>query len=357
MPKIKIFLGGYVNFLNAQNINCRALSEHLDQNKFQISTMLAPTSWANAKDFKRVPGVRYIQLYRPMRLLSTMGYWLGIPFADVAYLPKGECPKLTRFLGKLFHTKIFNTIEGLISDTDLSKIPENRRKEYLESLHFAEPHLYAITQHIFDYVGRTRNCKFTKPILYLGVESQNWLNPEKQSNGLKNIVFIGNKLPTKNIFDFFEAARQNPEISFHVIGDNILNDTTIDKYLVSENLTNVTYHGRLNHSDMAECLKTMDLMFFPSRSEGFPKVHLETACAGVPTLCYRDYGADEWITTGKDGIVVDTLDEALAVISDLKAHPEKLDEISKNAVEMGKKFDWSELVKVWEKEIEKIYNS
>lgn len=40
MKRIKIFLGGYVNYLNAQNINCRSLSEHLDQNKFNISTSI-----------------------------------------------------------------------------------------------------------------------------------------------------------------------------------------------------------------------------------------------------------------------------------------------------------------------------
>ena len=355
MKKIKIFLGGYPNFINAQNINCHALSQHLDKNKFEVTTMLDPKSWANATDFKKVPGVHYIQLYRPMRLLSKMGYILGIPFADIAYLPKGSCPKLTKWLCKTFKTKMFNTIEGLISDTDLSKIPENRREEYLENLHIAEPHLYAITQHIYDYVGRTRNCKFAKPILYLGVEADNWLNPDKQVNGLKNVVFIGNKLPTKNIFDFFDAARANPDINFHVVGDNILNDTTIDQYLIDEKLSNVTYHGRLTHTEMSACLKTMDLMYFPSRSEGFPKVHLETACAGVPTLCYRDYGADEWITTGKDGFVVDTKEEALAVIADLKAHPEKLADLSRNAVEMGKKFDWKERVKVWEEVIERIY--
>ena len=41
---------------------------------------------------------------------------------------------------------------------------------------------------------------------------------------------------------------------------------------------------------MSELLKDMQLHIFPSRSEGFPKVILETACAGVPSLVYADYG-------------------------------------------------------------------
>ena len=101
----------------------------------------------------------------------------------------------------------------------------------------------------------------------------------------------------------------------------------------------------------------MDLMFFPSRSEGFPKVMLETACAGVPTLCYGDYGADEWITSGVDGFVVNTFEEAKSVIQELIDHPERLNMLSQNAVELGKRFDWKVLVKDWEEEIIRIAKS
>ena len=97
-------------------------------------------------------------------------------------------------------------------------------------------------------------------------------------------------------------------------------------------------------------------MFFPSRSEGFPKVTLECASAGVPSIVYGDYGADEWITTGKDGYVVNTLEEVKNIIEDLIANPDKLKELSKNAVKLGKKFDWEIVIKEWEREIEKIVN-
>ena len=101
----------------------------------------------------------------------------------------------------------------------------------------------------------------------------------------------------------------------------------------------------------------MDLMYFPSRSEGFPKVHLETACAGVPTLCYGDYGANEWITSWENGIVVDTKEEAFDAIKKIKDNPEILHQLSANAVELGKSFDWKNLIYSWEREIEHIYNS
>lgn len=96
--------------------------------------------------------------------------------------------------------------------------------------------------------------------------------------------------------------------------------------------------------------------FSHSRSEGFPKVTLETAAMGVPSVVYGDYGASEWITTGKNGFVVDTIDEIEAVVKNLQQHPEQLDSLAKEAIKLAKSFDWKVLVKDWEKVIETVYN-
>ena len=37
--KTKVFLAGYINYANAQNINCRALASYLDKNRFEVFTM------------------------------------------------------------------------------------------------------------------------------------------------------------------------------------------------------------------------------------------------------------------------------------------------------------------------------
>lgn len=354
MKRIKIFLGGYVNYLNAQNINCRALSEHLDKEKFRVSTLLYPVG--NAADFCKVPGVSYIQQYRPMRFLGWLGYLRGIAGADVAYLPKGEYDDFCRMWAKLCGTKVFTTLEGLIGDIDLSKMSTKAGKVYVKHFREYEPHLFAITRFLAADVANRRGYHFADEILYLGVQAEQFENREKKVSELKNVVFIGNKLPTKNIGDFLAAAGLQPDIQFHIVGDHLMKSCTIQEYIAEHELSNVTYHGRLNHSQLAELLREMDLMYFPSRSEGFPKVHLETACAGVPTLCYSDYGAEEWISTGKNGYVVNTREEAFAVIDHLKSHPEELQEVSRRAVELGRSFDWKVLVKRWEDVITKIYN-
>ena len=92
----------------------------------------------------------------------------------------------------------------------------------------------------------------------------------------------------------------------------------------------------------------MQLHIFPSRSEGFPKVILETACAGIPSLVYADYGADQWIDHYQNGFVVQTLDEMKVVIEDLLNDKESLNQISKNAIQLGLSYDWKLKIKAWQ---------
>lgn len=346
--RIKVFLGGYVNFLNAQNINCRALSEHLDKEKFEVWTML---HWhQNAKDFRRVPGVHYLNSRRPMRLFGWIPYFLGIVRCDVAFLPKGEYIYLCKWVGRIFNCKIFSTIEGLISGTNLEKVL--RTKYGLDAYKVFLPNVYAITHAISKQVAQDLDIHTHEKVLYLGVEAANFTNQHPQEKQcLHNIVFIGNSIQYKGIEDVLSMAELFPRLKFHCVGGNQMRRGLLDVYVKEHRLNNVTYHGQLDHTQLSSLLAEMDLMYFPSRSEGFPKVMLETACAGVPTLCYGDYGADEWITTGKDGYVVYTFEEAKDVIQKLIDQPKHLQELSLNAIELGKRFDWKVLVKDWEEEI------
>lgn len=76
---------------------------------------------------------------------------------------------------------------------------------------------------------------------------------------------------------------------------------------------------------------------------------------GVPSIVYGNYGATEWITTSKNGYVVNTIDEIEAVIKDLQQNPEKLNALATEAIALAKSFDWKVLIKDWEEAIENLY--
>lgn len=353
--KIKIFLAGYVNFQNAQNLNCKALSEHLDKTKFKIYTLLYPYNYK--VNFMPLKDVHYYKLHWPFKIFRYLTYIKLFIKADIAYLPTG----IDQFIfvsSKIFRTKIFNTLEGILSEVLIQKIGTKKFPAYLKRYKYCEPNLFAITKYIANTESKRHNLKFADEILYLGVESNNFLLKSLRNfEGLKNIIFIGNDPIRKNIPDFFEVSKIFPDIQFHIVGGNQLRNGSVEDYIKDNKLSNVIYHGQLDHTQLSKLLEEMDLMYFPSRSEGFPKVHLETACAGVPTLCYGDYGASEWINSWKNGIIVNTKEEAIDAIKTLQQNPDTLKELSINAIELGKSFDWSIMVKTWQEVIEKIVNN
>lgn len=116
--------------MNAQNINCRALSKHLDKTKFDIITLLHPKG--NAGDFYEEPGVRYIRQCRSVRKMGWFAYMRGIARADVAYLPKWEFDGFCRAWARLCRTKVFTTLEGILDDINNFLVNENfERKRFL----------------------------------------------------------------------------------------------------------------------------------------------------------------------------------------------------------------------------------
>lgn len=353
--KIKVFLGGYVNAINAQNLNCRSLALHLDKNKFNVGVLTYPGgSLPMGREFDGIKKISLLfPLYRPLRFLRHIAYLRGLLWCDVAYLPKGEIYSFTQRLARMLGKKTFTTVEGVMNEDNYNNVIRNfGSEENVRQLYNGYDRTYSITRFMDKYNAGRLGIK-SDGILYLGVETECFHNTRpEEGRQLTNIVFVGSNLKHKRIHEFLNLAQMFPQLSFHIAGG----DSVFAKELSAMNLSNVTYHGRLAHDELSKLLASMDVHIFTSRSEGFPKVTLETAAAGVPSIVYGDYGADEWITSGRDGYVVNKFEEIVDILNDLKVNPDKLRTLSANAVEMARRFDWSTLVKDWEKAIMQLVN-
>uniref|UniRef100_UPI003567F604 glycosyltransferase family 4 protein n=1 Tax=Bacteroides finegoldii TaxID=338188 RepID=UPI003567F604 len=349
--KIKVFLGGYVNFTNAQNLNCRALAKYLNKDKFECAAMLFPNG--NLAVDADLDGVKLIKRHRPLRFSGWLVYLKGIMWCDVAYLPKGElwsfCKKILRLFGK----KSFTTMEGVCDDV----YAQSMRNVYgtdndVRAGYSYTTKTYSITKYMASENERLMGI-VAPEVLYLGCEVGKFVATPRECKKLHNIVFIGTDMRRKGVADIMKLAKRFPNITFNLVGGGLGFDATSE--IKRLDLMNCKYHGVLSHEQIAKLLTNMDLHIFPSRSEGFPKVTLETAAMGIPSVVYSDYGAAEWITTGKNGYVVSTIDEIEAVIKHLQQHPEKLNLLAEEAIKLAKSFDWKVLVKDWEKVIEEIW--
>ena len=108
----KILLAGYLNYINAQNINCVDIANNLDQSLFDVTLLKLGN---NQNDLIK----NEFKFYRVSKLFMKISYNISLLRAvfskHIIYIPKHQMTySLTLKIIKFFGVKIFTTIEGNI---------------------------------------------------------------------------------------------------------------------------------------------------------------------------------------------------------------------------------------------------
>jgi glycosyltransferase involved in cell wall biosynthesis len=142
-----------------------------------------------------------------------------------------------------------------------------------------------------------------------GVDVDRFTMVERQDRKGKSpvVVMLGRLLRQKGIPEFVEVAKriQNewPQTKFLLAGeeDPVHPDAVTVKWL--EEQKSIQYLGRL--SDVLPLLIEADLLLFPSYyREGLPRVILEAAATGLPTVAFDVPGVREAVQDGETGFLV-----------------------------------------------------
>lgn len=335
IKKKKIFLAAFLNYPNAQNINCLSLAKHLDYSKFTVYSL--STYFSQNINTKAI----LFKCYYPFKLTSFIGYLWGFILCDIIYFPKHRSIpnwiiRFANFHGK----KVFTTIENNMCDLNKESILNSfGGRENLVNYFKNIPNIFGITKYIIN----NSNCgvKLKNKVLYLGVEKDDFIKRKKRI--LRNIVFVGSLKKRKRVEEFIKLAKYFPLINFSIIGEGVNN-----KILRNKATSNVAFFGLLSQNELSYRFSNMDLLFLPSKSEGFPKVILEAAASGIPSLVYSDYGASEWIESFKNGFIVNNFNDIIVVIKRLIEEKDLLEINSDGAMLIANKFDWKVVIKDWE---------
>lgn len=346
MKKIKIFLGAYINKQNAQNNNCNALATHLDRDKYDIYTMKRDDGNIDIDYIEKFATV--FNYNHKIKILKSWNYIKALYFCDILYLPRLDGLSLVLIVNKIFKKKIFITIEALYNEDVLNTLNIHKKMNNVKKI----DNLYSITKYVKEYNKKNIDINTKKTILYLGIDNNKFIQKKVLSNYLKDIIFIGNNMQHKRVDEFLKLAKSHTDLYFHIVGTA----TSIDIQYIEKNYKNVVIYGAQNPKELNIILQNIDLHILPSRSEGFPKVTLETAAVGIPSIVYGTYGADEWIENKKNGFIINSYDEMDKLLSRLKDDQELLLSVSKEAPKLAKKYSWVEVIREWEKEIARIYN-
>ncbi|PQZ55884.1 MULTISPECIES: glycosyltransferase family 1 protein [Bacillus] len=167
---------------------------------------------------------------------------------------------------------------------------------------------YNITaKYILSYVGR--------------------LAPEKDIDTLQTLIQTTNK--------------ERDDIHWLIAGDGPL------AKILHENVpkANVTFTGYLQGEDLAEVYASSDLMVFPSTTETFGNVVLESLACGTPVIGANSGGVKNIITDGKTGFLREpkNADSFLSSIYELLNNEEMRKQMSQDAHSYAATESWDEI--------------
>jgi glycosyltransferase involved in cell wall biosynthesis len=346
-PNKNVFIVGLPTFnwsldINSGNI-ANALAEYTD---FVPYVMVG---YDNQTEFKPHKRIKTFKRRYPDKIFQIFGHFWGCWNAEVALIYKVNEFLKYKWIYNLFNVK---TIRVLGGDPMMGFKDEKSALNHLN--------LYDRVYPISDY-----NKKLCLELGFHQIQNviPNPINLDKFfairkiSNEINEVLYIGNNHKWKRAEEYIWLASQFKDIVFHVIGGYKDQIDYINEMLKKYNFpTNVKIHGVVSPHRVSELMKLSDLHILPSRSEGRPKSAIEAAAAGLPSILFYGYGAEEYITHQENGILVNTKEEMKIEFENLLKKPQLLQKISKNTLQVAKQFDVNNIIKFYEKEIKNTIN-
>ncbi len=203
--RIKILLASYVNYPNAQNINCDNIAKHLDKNKFDVHVLYLGGKPMDVDKYKnRGITPHYVNQHRYLHQL-TLKKALVLDNYDIYYMPKLDQPFLwfaDRFGDKRL---LVSSIEGVITEHEVNEEHLWYQKFMLQDMY----DVFSISNCIKNSVQKYYNKN--TDVLPLGVRRLKIT--ESVHTDVKNIIWSATLKQTNVRCCFFNVPKNFPSFS------------------------------------------------------------------------------------------------------------------------------------------------
>lgn len=130
----------------------------------------------------------------------------------------------------------------------------------------------------------------------------------KKTNFKHIILFVGRLIKEKNLnnlFKVFKIVKQNfPYTGFIIIGEGKEKEALMKEANELEIDDNIVWLSHIPHCELPKYYKAADIFVLFSSSEGFPRVLMEAAAAGIPIVSTKVSGSTDAIKDGETGFIV-----------------------------------------------------
>lgn len=344
MEKLKVLLCGYVNYPNAQNINCDNIAKWLDKNIFDVHVMYDSSLPINKKDYNDLQ----IKLHRHISrrfVEPLLQWWIMVKGNyDIYYMPKRSNIDY-KFAQKYWGKKcMISSVEGVVF-RDLRNDYDTRMymRKYMTSV-------FSISKCIKNSVKKYWDMD--TEVLPLGVID---LHCEyRKISKLTEIIWVGNIKENKRPEYLLKCAEKFPEIHFTMVGEGE-QKKDIEEKILKNNICNVTLTGKISNELVYSHMQKADLLLMTSKNEGLPKVIQEAAQCSVPSIYIGECYDVDFIENGKNGWKVNNIDQMIEQIKVLVQNPKILEDVSHQIYECSSNYIWEKLIPKYEKYFTEAY--
>ncbi|SEB98969.1 glycosyltransferase family 1 protein [Paenibacillus sp. GP183] len=163
----------------------------------------------------------------------------------------------------------------------------------------------------------------------------NLFNPDKKNKAIREkynfnerymLLYVGRLAPEKDLDIMIDVMKRMPDALRSQIRWFFVGEGPMLKQLQAEAPSNATFTGYLSGEPLAELYASADLFVFPSSTETFGNVVLESLASGTPVIGARAGGVQEIIQNGKTGLLCPPRDPDafIRAIVNMLERPERL---------------------------------
>jgi glycosyltransferase involved in cell wall biosynthesis len=196
----------------------------------------------------------------------------------------------------------------------LGRLPADeldRARRYFRRATVVSPVSYDLARRLEPLTDATTVTPVPNP-----VDTKLFVPPDRRNaNGDVRLLAVGNLTAIKGHRVLIEAmgrlVNALPGVSLDIVGDGELRDELEKQARRSGLAPYVRFHGRLSRPDVAEMMRSADLLVLPSLWENLPCVLLEATSAGLPVVATRVGGIAEIVDASNGQLVEPDSDTAL----------------------------------------------
>lgn len=199
----------------------------------------------------------------------------------------------------IYHTDFTGEVKEIANNDSLTNLVEWYTRWFFDSV----TELKTTSEQYIDYLENRGISRAKMSVFRRGIDTRLFRPVEKKKDSVFTLCYGGRVSKDKN-FDFlmrlFDEVERKYEINLIIAGHGPYSET-VEEW--AKGRENIDIRGELDHSRMPEVYGDADMFIFPSNTDTFGMVVLESQACGLPALVSNMGGPKEIIKDRVTGFV------------------------------------------------------